>query len=112
MTDRPMVRSWPTHSDAARRGSISRRTMRTRRSTAASTLPRTTRAPHIGSSADMGLRTGRGTLDPRYFRHATPVIEGDMTALIEIRHPFKGDEEPLWDSELAEWIYPEDLAPV
>lgn len=60
----------------------------------------------------MGLRTGRGTLDPRYFRHATPVFEGDMTALIEIRHPFKGDEEPLWDSELAEWVYPEDLAPV
>src|SRR5690606_39487543 len=82
------------------------------RCTAGSTLFPTTHAPSTGRIVEMGLLTGRGTLDPRYFRHATPVIEGDMTALIEIRRPYEGEEEPLWDSELEEWIYPNDLSPV
>lgn len=32
----------------------------------------------------MGLLRGRGTLHPKYFRHMTPVMEGDFVSLIEI----------------------------
>lgn len=44
----------------------------------------------------MGLRRGRGTLDPRYFRHMTPVLEGDMIALIEM-YRMDPTAEPVWD---------------
>lgn len=44
----------------------------------------------------MGLRKGRGTLDPRYFRHMTPVLEGDMIALVEVYRMDPG-AEPVWD---------------
>src|SRR5690554_4851883 len=109
MTGRPMVPSWPTRSVVVRSGWTCRPTKRTSRCSAALTSCRTTHDLCTGSTAEMGLLTGRGTLDPRYFRHATPVLEGDMTALIEIRHPYEGEEEPIWDGELEEWIYPNDL---
>lgn len=54
----------------------------------------------------MGLRAGRGTLDPRYFRHAVPVIEGDMIATIEISVPFDGTQEPYWDDATGAWVSP------
>ena len=56
----------------------------------------------------MGLLRGRGTLDPRYFRHATPVIEGDMTAHIVILRPHDGTEEPFWDKDLEQWLMPDN----
>lgn len=56
----------------------------------------------------MGLLRGRGTLDPRYFRAGTRVIEGDMTALIKILRPNDGTAEPVWSDEAGEWIEPAD----
>lgn len=53
----------------------------------------------------MGLLVGRGTLHPAYFRHATPVIEGDMVALIEIKKPYSGATEPVWNEATQEWAY-------
>lgn len=43
----------------------------------------------------MGLLTGRGTLDPRSFRHMTPVMEGDFVSLIEI-YRLDPNAEPVW----------------
>ena len=43
----------------------------------------------------MGLLKGRGTLDPRYFRHMTPVLEGDFVALIEVWR-LDPDAEAVW----------------
>lgn len=59
----------------------------------------------------MGLLRGRGTLDPRYFRHATPVIEGDMTARIIVLRPHDGTQEPVWNDVTETWEMPEN-APV
>src|SRR5690625_7166875 len=56
----------------------------------------------------MGLLSGRGMIDPRYFRHMTPVIEGAMTGLIEVIRPSPEDAQPEWID--GEWVYPSPTA--
>lgn len=56
----------------------------------------------------MGLLKGRGTLDPRSFRHMTPVLEGDFVALIEVIRPSPEDAQPEWID--GDWVYPTPTA--
>lgn len=52
----------------------------------------------------MGLYTGRGVLDPRYFSHPRPSFEGDYVALVEFFDPSDSDDDVSWDEVEEKWV--------
>lgn len=50
----------------------------------------------------MGLRIGRGMIDPRYYRHPMLGLEGDYTSLIDIIRP-RGGAEQTWVEAEERW---------